>query len=113
MPILFDVHDLLERFAELRIEDGVDHRIDEAVHVAQPRGDDERVHARTAVGLLQLRAQGVQHVAREERHPAEQKDAWAEILYYVTENALRSSYILGPKVDIFKALSNYAVVENF
>lgn len=31
-------HDLLERFSELGVKDGVDDRIDEAVDVAQPRG---------------------------------------------------------------------------
>jgi hypothetical protein len=31
--------DFLERFPELRIEDGVDHRVDAAVHVAEPGVD--------------------------------------------------------------------------
>lgn len=76
-PILFDVHDLLERLAEFRIEYRVNHRIDEAVHVAEPCGEDECRHARIAVGIAQFRAQCVQHVTREERHPAEEEDACA------------------------------------
>ena len=33
--------DLLESFPELRIEDGVDDRVDAAVDVPEPRGDQE------------------------------------------------------------------------
>lgn len=36
-----DVHEFLEGLAKLGVEDGVYHRVDEAVHVSQPGGDDE------------------------------------------------------------------------
>lgn len=72
------MHDLLERLPELRIEDRIDDRIDEAVHVAQPRGENERRHARIAVGIVQFGAQCVQHVAREERQPADEEDTCAK-----------------------------------
>lgn len=72
--ILFDVHDLLERLAELRIEDGVDDRVDEAVHVAEPGGENERGHARRTV-QPEDGAHGVHYVAREKRHPAYEEHA--------------------------------------
>lgn len=67
--VLFDVHNLLESFAEFRIENGVDNGIDEAVHVAQPGGEDECGQTGIAVHA-QFGAECVQHVAGEEGHPA-------------------------------------------
>ncbi len=64
--------DALEGLAELEIEDGVDDGIDERVDVAQPSGELEGRPARLAVAL-ELGANGVQDVAREERDPANQE----------------------------------------
>lgn len=69
-PHSLDVHDFFERLAELRIEDGVDDRVDEAVHVAQPGRQDECRHARLA-GHVELGAHRVHDVAGEERYPAD------------------------------------------
>lgn len=73
-----DVHDLFERFPKLGIEDRVDDRVHKTVHVAQPRGQYKDGDARLAVHV-QLHAHRVHDVAREERHPAYQEDAWTEI----------------------------------
>lgn len=73
-PHSLDVHDFFERLPELRIEDGVDDRVDEAVHVAEPGRQDEGRHARLA-GHVQLGAHRVHDVAGEERHPADEEDA--------------------------------------
>lgn len=67
------MHDLLEGLAELGIEDRVDHRVHEAVDVAQPGGQHVGGEARPAV-LLELGAHGVHDVAGEEGQPAEQED---------------------------------------
>lgn len=67
-------HEFLERLPELRVEYRVDDRVDEAVHVAQPRGQYEHLNARRTL-LVQFVANGVQYVAREERHPTEQEHA--------------------------------------
>lgn len=75
--ILFDVHDLFERFAKFRIEDGVDDGIDEAIHVAQPGGQDERGQTGIAVHA-EFRAQCVEHVACEKRHPAHEEHTWGD-----------------------------------
>lgn len=67
-----DVHEFLEGLAKLGVEDRVYHRVDEAVHVAEPGGDDEGGQW----GLTrrsQLSADRIHHVAREERHPAKQE----------------------------------------
>lgn len=73
------MHDLLESLSKFGIEDCVNHRVHEAVHVAQPRGENEDGHPGTAV-RVQFRANRVHDVAREERHPADQEDAfkWRE-----------------------------------
>jgi hypothetical protein len=67
-------HKLFERLPELRIKYRVDHGIDEAVHVAQPCGQYEHPDAGRTL-LIQFVADCVQYVAREERHPTEQKYA--------------------------------------
>ena len=66
--------DPFEGFSEFWVEDGVDEGVDAAVDVAQPRGDHEGGVTRTPRQLI-LDADGVQHVASEERHPTEQKAA--------------------------------------
>lgn len=66
---------LLEGLSELRIKDGVDERVDAAIDVAQPRGQHEGGVAR-APRELQLYADGVEDVASEEWHPANQETAW-------------------------------------
>ena len=63
---------LFERLPELEIEDGVDDWVGEAVHVADPGGEEEGHQAGAAVGAL-LHADGVHDVTGEERHPARQK----------------------------------------
>lgn len=65
-------HEFFKRFPELRIEYRVDHRIDKAVHVAQPCGQDEHSDAGRTV-LVQFGADRVQDVAREKWYPTEQK----------------------------------------
>lgn len=67
-------HELLERLSKLRIEYRVDNWIHEAVHVSQPRGQDESLHARRTV-FVQFVAYRVQDVTREKRHPTKQKHA--------------------------------------
>lgn len=67
-----DVHEFLEGLAKLGVEDRVYDRVDEAVHVAQPGGDDEGRQGRLT-RRPQLGADRVHHVTSEERHPAEQK----------------------------------------
>lgn len=69
-PHSLDVHDFFERLPELRVEDGVDDRVDEAVHVPEPGRQDEGRHARLA-GHVQLGTHRVHDVAGEERHPAD------------------------------------------
>lgn len=59
-------HDLLEGLTELRIEDSVDDRIHEAIDVAEPCGEDESGHARTAV-LIEFSAHRLHDVTGEER----------------------------------------------
>jgi len=67
------VHNLLEGLAKLGIEYRVDHRVHEAVDVAQPGGHHVGREARSAV-FLELGAHGVHDVAAEEGQPAEQED---------------------------------------
>ncbi len=67
--------DPLEGLPELRVEDGVDERVDAAVDVSEPGGDEEGGVARAPGATLHLDADGVEDVAREERHPAHQEDA--------------------------------------
>lgn len=67
------MHDLLEGLPELRIEYRVDDRIHEAVHVSEPRGQDEDRHAWPTV-RIQFRTDGVLDVAREEWNPADEED---------------------------------------
>uniref|UniRef100_A0A182IWB8 Uncharacterized protein n=1 Tax=Anopheles atroparvus TaxID=41427 RepID=A0A182IWB8_ANOAO len=64
-----DVHNLFERLAELWVEDGVNDGIDEAVHVAEPRGQDENRHAWPTI-LVELGAHCVHDVTGEKWHPA-------------------------------------------
>ena len=64
----------LEGLPELRVEDGVDERVYAAVDVAEPGGKDEGGVA-GAPRALGLDADGVQHVAGEERNPAHQEEA--------------------------------------
>ena len=64
----------LERFPEFRIEDCVDDRVDAAVDVSEPGGDEECRVARMPVGLY-LDADGVDDVAGEEGCPANQETA--------------------------------------
>lgn len=66
------VHQLLEGLPELGVENGVYHGVDEAVHVAEPCGQDEGSHPRLTLPP-QFGAHGVHYVAREERHPAYQE----------------------------------------
>lgn len=75
-PSSADVHNLFERFPKLGIEDRVDDRIHEAVHVAQPGGQNEDRHSGPAV-RIQFGADGVHDVAREKGHPADQEDTCA------------------------------------
>lgn len=75
-PSSADVHNLFERFPKLGIEDRVDDRIHEAVHVAQPGGQNEDRHSGPAV-RIQFGADGVHDVACEKGHPADQEDTCA------------------------------------
>ena len=69
--------DPLECLSKLRVEDGVDEGVDAGVDVAEPGGEDEgRVAGHPAE--VELEADGVEHVAGEEGHPAEQEAAWKE-----------------------------------
>ena len=65
----------LERLPEFWVEDGVDEGVDAAVDVAQPRGQDEGSVPGPPV-QLKLDADGVDHIAREERDPAHKKASW-------------------------------------
>lgn len=67
------MHDLLECLPKLRIEYRIDDGIYKAVHVAKPRGQNEDRHSGPAI-RIQFRADGVQDVGREERHPADEED---------------------------------------
>lgn len=62
----------MERLAELDVKDGVDERVHERVHVAQPRRVKEG-HERDATVLERQHANRVGQVTREKRHPAQQK----------------------------------------
>lgn len=64
---------LAEGLTEFGVEHSVYYGIHEAVHVAQPRGDDERGDTRLTI-LCQLCADRIHNVASEEGHPAYQKD---------------------------------------
>lgn len=75
-PSSADVHYLFERFPKLGIEDRVDDRIHEAVHVAQPGGQNEDRHSGPAV-RIQFGTDGVHDVAREKGHPTDQEDTCA------------------------------------
>lgn len=65
--------DLLEGFSELWVEDGVDDRIEEGIHVADPGGEQEESHARLDAVVLRLFADSVHYVAGKEWYPAHQK----------------------------------------
>lgn len=67
------MHNLLESFPKLRIEDRVDDGIHEAVHVAEPGGQYEDRHPWSAV-RIQFRTDGVHDVAREKGNPANEED---------------------------------------
>ena len=67
--------DALKGLAELEIEDGVDDGIDEWVDVAQPGGEMEGHASRLAIAF-KFGADGVHDVAREERDPANEEDAY-------------------------------------
>lgn len=63
------MHQLLERFAELGVEDRVDDGVHEAVDIAQPRGQNEGSDPGLALPP-QLGTHCVHDVAREEGYPA-------------------------------------------
>lgn len=71
------MHQLLEGFAELGIEDGVDDRVHETVDVAQPGGEDEGGDPGLALPP-QFGTHGVHNIAREEGHPAKEEDTCKE-----------------------------------
>ena len=66
-----------ECLPELWVEDGVNERVDTAVDVAEPGGEDECGVTRPPV-QLELDADGVDHVAGEERDPAHQETCCKE-----------------------------------
>lgn len=72
-----DVHNLFKSFPKFGIEDRVDDRINEAIHITQPSGQYENSHSRAAV-RLQFCANGVHDIAREERYPTDKEDTWWE-----------------------------------
>ena len=73
------MQNLLERSTELHVEDGVDDRVEEAVHVAEP--DEEREEHRVdltdgvLVEQIVADADGVDDVDGEERNPTQQEHA--------------------------------------
>lgn len=79
---------LAEGLAEFGVEHSVYYGIHEAVHVAEPGGDDERCDTRLTI-LRQLRADRVHDVAGEEGHPAYQEDTCDT---FVTRKAV-SNYV--------------------
>lgn len=68
-------NETLEGSPELRVEDRVDHRVHEGVHVADPRRVEERAEADLAVRVLEHDAEGVDDVDAEEGHPAHEERA--------------------------------------
>lgn len=68
-------HQFFEGFTKLGVEDGVDDRIHETIHVAQPCGEQECCHT-GLTGKIKFAAHRIHDVAREERHPADEKHSW-------------------------------------
>ena len=68
-------NEALEGASELRVEDRVDHRVHEGVHVADPRRVEERTEADLAVRVLEHDAERVDDVDAEEGHPAHEERA--------------------------------------
>lgn len=64
---------LAKSFPELWIEDRVNNRVDETVHVAQPGRYDKRSHSWLTIAL-ELDAQRVHNVARKKWHPTNKKN---------------------------------------
>ena len=65
--------DLFEGFSELWVEDSIDNRIEEGVHVADPGGQPEESGARLEAFDVRLLADGVHDVAGKEWDPAHQE----------------------------------------
>ena len=74
------LEDFLKRATKLNVEDGVDDRIEETVHVSEP--DKEREQARVdgtdSTGFFQIvsNADSVDDVDCEEWDPTEQENTW-------------------------------------
>lgn len=68
LPLTYQ--NLFKSFPKLWVEDGVDDRVEEGVHVSYPGGEDEHGRPRGQVGVAGLDADGVHDVTREEGHPA-------------------------------------------
>ena len=68
---------VVKRATEFDVEDGVDERIEEAIHVAEPdeEREDQRVKMtdRTIIEQVVADTDGVDNVDCEERNPAEHK----------------------------------------
>ena len=64
-----------ESFPELRIEDGVDDRIDTGVDVAQQGGGLEGKVSRWSIQGV-FYTEGVKDITSEERNPANKKTCW-------------------------------------
>lgn len=65
--------DFLEGLSELGIENRVNNRIHDAVHVPQPSRQHESRRRNATVRLLHLDADRVDDVTREERRPRDQE----------------------------------------
>ena len=76
----FRNEEFFEGFSKFGVEDRIDGRVKEAVHVAEPdeEGEDKRIYVAdlAAVEVVVAQADGVEDVDREERHPAEEKHTW-------------------------------------
>ena len=66
---------LLEGLPELVVEEGVDDGVEGRVDVPQPRGEEEEGHGGHQAVQGQFERERAQHVAREERDPAEEEHA--------------------------------------
>lgn len=78
--------DLEEGFAELDIEGGIDHRVEGAVHVAQPRCSAVKFW-----GHVACLAVGIENMGQEERQPADNKGPWVA---KESRNWVRNLFIL-------------------
>ncbi|GFW01577.1 hypothetical protein TNCV_4084921 [Trichonephila clavipes] len=56
-----------------QVEDGIDNRVDAAVDVPQPSGQQKDSHSWSPGVALQFDADGIQNVAGKERYPAYQE----------------------------------------